>query len=139
MDKMVAIDTAIIVAHPWLCDAMGHMNARHIYAAIDDAGFALLDFLGFPGEECAREGRGWADVRAEVEFEHEVTSGTVVRVQSQIVRVGRTSFTHFHILASRTGIRHATAKLTTVRFDLAARKAIALPESFVDSARAWCS
>lgn len=136
---MAAIDTAIIVAHPWLCDAMGHMNARHIYAAMDDAGFALLDFLGFSSTESVREGKGWADVRAEIEFEHEVAAGSVLRVQSQIVRVGRTSFTHFHALASRAGVRHATAKMTTVRFDLTARKAIALPEMFADAARAWCS
>ncbi|HEY0941436.1 MAG TPA: acyl-CoA thioesterase [Steroidobacter sp.] len=136
---MMAIDTAIVVAHPWLCDAMGHMNARHIYAALDDAGFALLDFLGFSSVQSVREGKGWADVRAEVEFEHEVAAGSVLRVQSQIVRVGRTSFTHFHSLSSHAGVRHATAKTTTVRLDLTAGKAIALPETFADAARAWCA
>jgi acyl-CoA thioester hydrolase len=135
---MVVVDTATVVAHPWLCDAMGHMNARHIYAVVDDAGFALLEFLGFAGADSARDGMGWADVRAEVDFQREVTAGSVLRVQSHIARVGRTSFTHVHSLSSRTGIRHATARITTVRFDLAARKAIELPKFFGEATKALC-
>jgi acyl-CoA thioester hydrolase len=135
---MVAIDTATIVVHPWLCDSMGHMNARHIYAAFDDAGFALLDLLGFSSVEASRDGKGWADVRAEVDFEDEVAVGSVLHVRSHIARIGRTSFTHCHALASRAGVQHATAKITTVRFDLVARKSIELPEAFAEAARAWC-
>ena len=130
-------DTAIVVAHPWFCDVMGHMNARHIYAAFDDAGFVLLDRLGFVTLGSAHGGEGWADVRAEVEFAHEIATGTVMRVRSHIVRLGRTSFTHRHELVSGVDVRHATAQFTTVRFDLVNRKAIVLPEAFAEAAKPW--
>ena len=130
-------DTAIVVAHPWLCDVMGHMNARHIYAAFDDAGFVLLDRLGFATVGSAHEGEGWADVRAEIDFSREITAGTVLRVRSHIIRIGRTSFTHRHELISVADMRHAAAQVTTVRFDLVKRKAAVLPEAFVEAAKPW--
>lgn len=130
-------DTAIVVAHPWLCDVMGHMNARHIYAAFDDAGFVLLDRLGFVTRPSAHEHEGWADVRAEVQFTHEIAAGTVMRVHSKIARLGRTSFTHRHELVSGGDVRHATAQVTTVHFDLINRKAVVLPESFAEAAKPW--
>lgn len=130
-------DTGIVVAHPWHCDVMGHMNARHIYAAFDDAAFVLLDYLGFATLGSAHQGNGWADVRTVIEFTHEVPSGTVMRVRSNVVRLGRTSFTHRHDLVSGTDVRHATAEITTVRFDLVMRKAVVLPETFAEAANSW--
>jgi acyl-CoA thioester hydrolase len=130
-------DTAIVVAHPWLCDVMGHMNARHIYAAFDEAGFVLLEALGFGTAKGRHEGLGWADVRSEIEFQHEIPMGTVVRVRSQIARLGRKSFTHHHELVSSTNLCHAIARVTTVRFDLVHRKAVELPEDFAVSAKDW--
>ncbi len=37
--------TFVGVTHPWMCDAMGHMNMRFYAAMIDDAGFQLLGHL----------------------------------------------------------------------------------------------
>ena len=83
------------------------------------------------------EGKGWADVRAEVEFSREITTGTVMRVRSHIARLGRTSFTHRHELVSGLDVRHATAQFTTVRFDLVHREAVVLPDAFAESAKPW--
>ncbi|MGE3595808.1 MAG: acyl-CoA thioesterase [Dehalococcoidia bacterium] len=132
-------ETGTVVAHPWLCDVMGHLNARHIYAAFDDAGMVLLNSLGFFNVAGPHEGSGWADVRAEVDFSREVPVGTVLRVRSQITRIGRTSFTQRHELISAYDTRHASALVTTVHFDLAARKAIALPATFSAAATPWCA
>ena len=34
------------VAHPWLCDALGHLNTRNYHAMYDDALFVLLAIIG---------------------------------------------------------------------------------------------
>ena len=52
--------TYVGVAHPWMCDAMGHMNVRHYMAMFDVASFQL------PGKLTEVEkdkSLGWPDVR----------------------------------------------------------------------------
>lgn len=130
--------TASTVAHPWLCDVMGHMNTRHIFAAFDDAGFILLDRLGFPVAAIGDDADGWADVHVESDLQREIPVGTVLQVLSGIERIGRTSFTHVHRLVSgATQAEHARATITTVRFDVRQRKAVQLPPPFVRAAGQW--
>lgn len=121
--------TGTVIAHPWLCDVLGHMNTRHIMAAFDDAGFALLDTLGFTFGRGDR--LGWADVRLEADLVREVPKGAVLSVVSGVARVGNRSFVHVHRLVSRTDeALHAEVRVTTVRFDLGTRRAVPLPEDF---------
>ncbi len=61
---MIKISAA--VAHPWLCDAMGHLNTRHYFAMFDDAPMVLLAQIAGPAEQAFAAERGWADVRNEV-------------------------------------------------------------------------
>jgi acyl-CoA thioester hydrolase len=133
----IAPETLVAIAHPWQCDVMGHMNTRHIIAVFDDAGFAIFERLGFPTTATGKVQHGWADVRLEVDLRHEIMAGTVLRIRSSIIRLGRTSFTHAHDLVSGGDTRHATAVVTTVRFDLVARRAIPLPGAFTEAARPW--
>lgn len=116
--------TFVGVAHPWMCDAMGHMNVRYYMAMFDDASFQLLGRL--TGVEKDKS-LGWADVRHEIEYKHETAAGTLVTIRSHVTRIGRTSVTYRHILTgSLEGELHAEATTTSVRFDLTARKAIEL-------------
>lgn len=116
--------TFVGVAHPWMCDAMGHMNVRYYMAMFDDASFQLLGRL--TGVEKDKS-LGWADVRHEIEYKHETAAGTLVTIRSHVTRIGRTSVTYRHILTgSLEGELHAEATTTSVRFDLSARKAIEL-------------
>lgn len=116
--------TYVGVAHPWMCDVMGHMNVRHYMAMFDDASFQLLGRL--TGVEKDKS-LGWADVRHEVEYKHETAAGTLVTIRSHVSRIGRTSVTYRHVLTgSLEGELHAEATTTSVRFDLTARKAIEL-------------
>ena len=116
--------TYVGVAHPWMCDAMGHMNVRHYMAMFDDASFQLLGRLTGPEKD---KTLGWADVRHEIEYRHETAAGTLVTIRSHVTRTGRTSVTYHHVLTgSLEGELHAEATVTSVRFDLAARKSLEL-------------
>jgi len=130
---MQPMSTFIGIAHPWMCDVMGHVNVRHYAAMFDDAGF---HFLG----ELARdepEGTGWADVRVETEFLREISPGTLITIRSQMVRIGRSSITYRHEMkGTLDDIARATALVTTVRFDLAARRAAPLSGAILTRAAA---
>lgn len=115
------------VAHPWLCDAFGHLNTRHQMAMFDDAGFHFLHAVGPGAERMSAERKGWADVRLEVDLEDEVPLGALVLIRSHLVKVGRTSLTYVHEMRSADDDRrHSAMRIVTVHFDLEARKAIAL-------------
>ncbi|WP_425987638.1 acyl-CoA thioesterase [Ensifer sp. R-19] len=119
-----ALTTYVGVAHSWMCDTMGHMNVRHYAAMFDDASFQLLGHIA--GVE-TESGRGWADVRSEVEYKHETKAGALISIRSCVIKLGRSSVTFEQIMSGTLdGIVHAVNRTTTVRFDLEARAAIAL-------------
>jgi acyl-CoA thioester hydrolase len=111
------------IAHPWMCDAMGHLNVRHYVAMFDDASFQLLGRIAGVAADPAR--LGWADRRMEIDFEREVSAGALVTVRSRVERLGRSSLTYRHVLSGTLdGVARARAVTVTVRFDLAARRAV---------------
>jgi len=123
------IETFRGVAHPWLCDVFEHVNTRHQMAMFDDAGFHLLHAIGPDAATLARERKGWADVRLEVDLKDEVPKGALVVIRSKVVKLGRTSVTHAHELRNSDDDRlHSALQVVTVFFDLEARKAASLPE-----------
>jgi acyl-CoA thioester hydrolase len=123
-DGKEGVVTYVGVAHPWMCDAMGHVNVRHYMAMFDDASFQLLGKL--TGVEMDKS-LGWADVRHEIEYRHETVAGTLVTIHSRVAKIGRTSVTYRHVLTgSLEGELHAEATVTSVRFHLTARKSLEL-------------
>jgi len=130
------IETFRGIAHPWLCDAFGHLNTRHQMAMFDDAGFHFLHAVGPPAATMKAERKGWADVRLEVDLQDEVPLGALVVVRSHLVKVGRTSITYGHRMHSADDDRlHTAMRIVTVHFDLEARKAIPLPPATLEKAR----
>lgn len=120
--------TFVGVAHPWMCDVMGHMNVRHYAAMFDDASFQLLGHIA--GQDTNEGSVGWADVRTEIDYKHETRPGSLITVRSHVIKVGRTSVAFEQVMSgSLDGIVHAVARTTSVRFDLAARASIALDEA----------
>ena len=137
MNQLAEVETARAVAHPWYCDQMGHMNARHIYAVFDDAGFQLLGILERYLDAESASSHGWGDVKVEVDFIHEISTGTLLLVKSGLVAIGNSSVRSQHTMYSKEGqIVHAKMQATTVYFDLQARKSRPLPESFRSRAAA---
>lgn len=114
--------TCVGVAHPWMCDVMGHMNVRYYMAMFDDASFQLLGKL-----EGAQKDKslGWADVRHVIEYKHETSAGDLLTVRTKVTRIGRSSVSYHHVLVgSLEGELHAEATITSVRFDLVGRQAL---------------
>ncbi|NIR31302.1 MAG: acyl-CoA thioesterase [Gammaproteobacteria bacterium] len=123
------IETFRGVAHPWLCDAFGHLNTRNYVGMFDDASFHLFSALGASPIELLREHKGWADVKAELEFKDEVPLGHLVVVRTGVVKLGRTSLAYRHEMRGADDDRlHATMQTVTVHFDLKTRKSIPLPD-----------
>lgn len=114
------------VVHPWMCDVMGHLNVRYYAGMFDDASFQLLGHVA--GLEAVDDAsRGWADVRSETEYKHETKVGTLVTIRSHVTKVGRSSIALEQVLTGTLdGAIHAINRVTTVRFDLVARKSVEL-------------
>lgn len=115
--------TLLSIAHPWHCDAMGHMNVRYYAAMFDDASFHLLGHVAGP----PNSDLGWADVRCETDYRNETQVGTLLSISTEITRVGRSSLAFRHLMTDRlSGDVKAEALVTCIRFDLKARRSIAL-------------
>ena len=135
---MVRVETMRGYAHPWLCDVMGHLNSRHIFALFDDATFQLVALLGCAFSEQQKSGLGWADVRLEIDLSREIPAGTALLVQSCIVKLGTKSFTCRHeLFTAYSEVLHARMTAVIACFDLAARRAAPLPNVFRDRAQLY--
>lgn len=128
--------TYVGVAHPWMCDIMGHMNVRHYAAMFDDASFQLLGHIAGV-ESLADTNQGWADVRSEVDYKHETKAGTLLTIRSHVIKAGRSSVTYEQVMSgSLDGVVHAVNRTVSVRFDLVGRAAIALTSNMQERAAA---
>lgn len=132
MDKSLV--TFVGVAHPWMCDVMGHLNVRHYAAMFDDASFHILGHIA--AEATHPEARiGWADVRTEIEYKDEIKAGSLLTIRSHVVKIGRSSVTFEQVMSgSLDGIVRATCRTTSIRFDLSARVSVALDEAMRERA-----
>ncbi|MGL5838966.1 MAG: acyl-CoA thioesterase [Sphingorhabdus sp.] len=128
---MAMIETYRGVAHPWLCDVMGHLNTRNYVAMFDDASMHFLSALGYDFAE-ARAGKvGWADVHAEINLLAEVDKGALVMIRSGVAQIGNSSISTVHEMTDLGGQHvHARYQLKTVHFDLIARKSKAIPNAY---------
>ena len=124
---MSGLVTFVGVAHPWMCDVMGHMNVRHYAGMFDDASFQLL---GHIAGKIPDESFGWADVRSTMEYKKEVPAGDLLTIRSQVLKVGRSSITFRQIMTgSLDGELRAINEATSVCFDKIARHSIALEQA----------
>ena len=123
------IETFRGVVLPWHCDVMGHFSVQHQMPLLDGAIYHLLGMLG-PLVD-TEDGRrvGWADVRHEISYQGEMVAGDLLVLESSITAIGNSSIRHRTVL-SRLPSREPRTVLQgiTVRFDLDARKSIALCE-----------
>ncbi len=130
------IVTFIGVAHPWMCDTMGHVNVRYYTAMFDDAAFQLLGRIS--GQLEKDEKTGWADVRCEIDYKHETPAGALLTICSHVERIGTSSLTCLHVMTgSLDGAVHAQARMVTVRFDLVGRRKIDIDAAVRRNAEAF--
>lgn len=107
------------LVHPWMCDAMRHLNVRHYVAMFDDASFQLLGRVA--GKDPDPD--GWADVRMEVDYLRELPAGKLITIRSRVEAVGVSSLRYKHWMhGSIDDQLHATMSVVSVRFDLSERR-----------------
>lgn len=123
------IRTYFGIAHPWLCDNMGHLNTRNYVAMFDDACAHYLAAIGWSPEDVRTKGCGWADVRGEIEYKAELRQGGQVTIDTGTESIGRKSLTLYsEMRGSVTNALHATMRSVLVHFDVEARRAIPVPD-----------
>ena len=118
------------VVHPWLCDMMGHFTTRHYMAMFDDASYQLMaEAVGWDRNDPQWQGRGWADVRHEIEYVGELQAGDLLTVSGGIKTIGNSSLTVYFVMNNKlTGKLAATMTSKSVFFNLDARKATPIME-----------
>ena len=127
------------VAHPWLCDVMGHMTTRHYVAMFDDASYHFLyKVFGWTPEQAKKEQLGWADVKHEINYQAEVANGDLLQIFAEFKRLGGKSVVIRYRMYNLTrDEKAATLDSTSVLFDMAARKAVALTDIMRQQATAF--
>jgi acyl-CoA thioester hydrolase len=122
------------IAHPWLCDRLGHLNTRNYVGALDDAIQHYFALLGHHVDERT----GWADVAQNISYQREIPAGALFHVDAAITRLGNKSISYRQriILTAENQIA-AVCDAVSVLFDLTARAALPVPESIVQSAGAY--
>lgn len=123
------METHRAVVFPWHCDHIGHMNVRWYSHFFDDAGFHLWTQIGLTPTDMEANGLVTVIASAKIDFLHELKAGDLVIVESAFTRLGTSSLTcHQRMTNAGTGILSATQETVEVFFDLATRKAAAIPD-----------
>ncbi|MCP4302087.1 MAG: acyl-CoA thioesterase [Gammaproteobacteria bacterium] len=125
------VRTFLGIAHPWLCDSMGHLNTRHYVAMFDDASAHYLSAIGWSPTDAYAKKIGWADVRGEIEYKSEVPQGGQVTIDTGTEKIGTKSVTIYSEMRHvPSGELSATMRSVIVHFDLEDRQAVPVPDEF---------
>jgi acyl-CoA thioester hydrolase len=118
------------VAHPWLCDVIGHLTTRHYVAMFDDASYHFLfNVFGWSGATDKNGEIGWVDVRHLVEYLAEVSAGDVLEVRASLVKIGTKSITaRYEMINLGRNELAATLECVYVLFDMNKREGLALTD-----------
>lgn len=124
------IETFRGVVYPWVCDFMGHMNTQFYCALFDGATLHFLAQIVKRSELQALE-CGWVDMRQVIEYKHEVRSGELLMVRTQMTKIGNSSLGFRHeLLDAETEALRATSEHVVAMFSLVQRKSTPLqPEA----------
>ncbi len=125
------------VAHPWMCDVLGHMTTRFYLNMFDDASYHLLyEVFGWSGASDDAMERGWADVKHVIEYVAEVKAGDVLETCAGIKNIGSKSITiRYEMQNLHENELAATLECTCVLFDLTERKAMVITDDLRASAQ----
>jgi acyl-CoA thioester hydrolase len=123
------IETFRGVVYPWFCDFMGHMNTQFYCQLFDGATLHFLAGIARRAElqviEC-----GWVDLRQVIEYKHEVRSGELLIIHSQLTKIGNSSLGFLHEMRdTETETLRATSEHVVALFSLAQRKSTPLTDA----------
>jgi acyl-CoA thioester hydrolase len=118
------------VAHPWLCDVIGHLTTRHYVAMFDDASYHFLfKVFGWTGATDKNGDTGWVDVRHLIEYRAEVSAGDVLEIRASLVKVGTKSITaQYEMVNLGRDELAATLECIYVLFDMNEREGLVITD-----------
>ena len=121
------------IVQPWDCDVMGHFTVRRYAAAFDDASYQMLWRMSGEPPVSGDGGLGWADVQQVYNYHAEMRPGDMFAITGAPVRLGTKSVTVEYRMR-RQGKDEEIASMTSslVRFDLGARRAMAIEDAMRD-------
>jgi acyl-CoA thioester hydrolase len=124
------------VAHPWMCDVIGHLTTRYYVAMFDDASYHFLfTVFGWSGSTDETGERGWVDVRHVIEYKAEVSAGSLLEIRACLMKIGGKSITiRYEMVNLGSGEVAATLECVCVLFDMNARKALLLTDQLREMA-----
>ena len=123
------IETYRGVVYPWHCDHQSHLNTMHYVGMFDMAFWHHLSALGFRRAYMQQQGTGFVDVKDTIEYKVEQPVGSLLVIESGLIRMGNTSITALHRMRNtETGDIVATSEKISVYFDLKQRRKTSLPD-----------
>ena len=123
------IETFRGVVYPWHCDHQGHMNTMHYVGMFDQAFWHHVSALGFTREYMEKSHSGFVDVRDTIEYKSEQGIGSLLIIESGLLKIGNTSMTAIHRMRNtETEEIAATSEKISVYFDLEARSKTPFPD-----------
>ncbi len=133
---MAMISVQKNVAHPWMCDVLGHLTTRFYVGMFDDAAYHLLHTVfGWTGASDDAGKIAWVDARHLIEYQAEVAAGDLLEIRAGITRIGTKSMTVSYEMTKLgdNGIA-ATMEVVYVLFDLEERKGLELTDELREQA-----
>ncbi|HNC94605.1 MAG TPA: thioesterase family protein [Myxococcota bacterium] len=127
MTSFSGIEVQVMSTH---VDLFGHLNHARYLEYLEWARFAWAAHHGFPIEKMVEEGYGPAIVRANVTWRRECRLGDKLRVTVQPLSARR-GIGKLHQEVWKGEELCLEAEMSFVMFDLKARKALELPETFL--------
>ena len=125
------METHRTVVFPALCDHLGHMNVRYYAHAFDDASFHAWARIGITFEAMHAAGAVTVVAHAATDFIHEVTAGSLIKVETAFIKLGTKSTTYRQrLIDAENGELYANQQVVEVFFDLKTRKSAAMPTLF---------
>ncbi len=118
------------VAHPWMCDVLGHLTTRFYVGMFDDASYHFLyTVFNFVGASDEKGEKAMVDVRHVIEYLAEVTAGDLLEIKASLLKIGSKSITvRYEMNNLGRNELAATFECIYVLFDMKARKGLVLTD-----------
>ncbi|MCW5729410.1 MAG: acyl-CoA thioesterase [Alphaproteobacteria bacterium] len=85
------VETHRGMVQAWECDHLGHMNVQFYIARCSDAAWHLMHHVGLSPSFARAERIGLAAVRYDAEFRRELRAGDLLRMDTAVLAIGRSS------------------------------------------------
>lgn len=123
------VETFRAVVYPWHCDHQGHMTTMHYVGMFDAAFWHHISAIGFTRKYLEAHHTGFVDVKDTIEYKAELPVGSLIVIESGLLKIGRSSITAIHrMLNAESGSIAATSEKVSVYFDLEARQTTPIHE-----------